>query len=113
MLNTIYFFYLVFTLVKFLFLCIYFIFLYSYNRQHNLVPGKFSLNIRGIPESIDKNYTKHLYSLISYLVVKSEYLPIQIHTLNNMDMIPRYILFYYLPLQKSENILYYIYYLCV
>ncbi|XP_027852654.2 mini-chromosome maintenance complex-binding protein [Aphis gossypii] len=61
----------------------------TYNRQHNLVPGKFSLNIRGIPESIDKNYTKHLYSLISYLVVKSEYLSIQIHTLNNMDMIPR------------------------
>ncbi|XP_025208008.1 mini-chromosome maintenance complex-binding protein [Melanaphis sacchari] len=61
----------------------------SYNRQHNLVPGKFSLNIRGIPENIGKNYTKHLYSLISYLVVKSEYLPIQIHTLNNMDMIPR------------------------
>jgi len=105
MLNTIYFFYLVFTLVKFLFLCIYFIFLYSYNRQHNLVPGKFSLNIRGIPESIDKNYTKHLYSLISYLVVKSEYLPIQIHTLNNMDMIPRYILFF-IYLYRSLKIFY-------
>ncbi|KAL4090033.1 hypothetical protein QTP88_024940 [Uroleucon formosanum] len=60
-----------------------------YNRQHNLVPGKFSLNIRGIPRDIEQSYTKHLYSLISYLVVKSEYLPIQIHTLNNMDMIPR------------------------
>uniref|UniRef100_A0A2S2P4D9 Mini-chromosome maintenance complex-binding protein n=1 Tax=Schizaphis graminum TaxID=13262 RepID=A0A2S2P4D9_SCHGA len=61
----------------------------TYNRQHNLVPGKLSLNIRGIPENIGKNYTKFLYSLISYLVVKSEYLPIQIHTLNNMNMIPR------------------------
>ncbi|KAL5236097.1 hypothetical protein ACI65C_003507 [Semiaphis heraclei] len=60
-----------------------------YNRQHNLVPGKFSLNIRGIPNGVGQNYTKHLYSLISYLVVKSEYIPIQIHTLNNMDLIPR------------------------
>ncbi|CAI6363991.1 unnamed protein product [Macrosiphum euphorbiae] len=60
-----------------------------YNRQNNLVHGKFSLNIRGIPHGIGQSYTKHLYSLISFLVVKSEYLPIQIHTMNNMDMIPR------------------------
>lgn len=53
------------------------------------MPGKFSLNIRGIPAGIGKDYTKKLYSLISYLVVKSEYLPITIDTMNNMDMIPR------------------------
>jgi len=62
---------------------------YSYNRQYNSVPGKLSLNIRGVPHSIGQSYTKHLYSLISNLVVKSEYLPIQIHTMNNMDIIPR------------------------
>lgn len=63
--------------------------MFRYNRQHNQVPGKFSLNIRGIPTTIGKNYTKKLYSLISYLVVKSEYLPITIDNMNNMDMIPR------------------------
>lgn len=67
---------------------VYLICIYSYNRQHNLVPGKFSLNIRGIPDA-GENYTKLLYSLISHLVVKSEYLPIQIDTLNNMNLIPR------------------------
>lgn len=59
------------------------------NKHHDFVPGKFSLNIRGIPDGIGQNYIKHLYSLISYLVVKSEYLSIEIHTMNNMDMIPR------------------------
>lgn len=63
----------------------------SYNRQHNQVPGKFSLNIRNIPEDFGKNYTEQLYSLISYLVVKSEYLPFTVANLNNIDMIPRYI----------------------
>lgn len=62
--------------------------MYSYNRQHNLVPGKLSLNIRGIPKN-GKNYTKELYSLISHLVVKSEYLPITIDNMNKMNMIPR------------------------
>ncbi|VVC32241.1 Mini-chromosome maintenance complex-binding protein [Cinara cedri] len=60
-----------------------------YNRQRNHVPGKFSLNIRGIPNNIEKNYTTKLYSLISYLVVKSEYLSITIDSMNNTDMIPR------------------------
>lgn len=63
--------------------------LYRYNRQHNQVPGKLSLNIRGIPNNIGKNYTKKLYSFISFLVVKSEYLQITIEAMNNMDMIPR------------------------
>lgn len=64
-------------------------FFFRYNRQHNLVPGKFSLNIRGIPENIGNNYTQALYSLISDLVVKSEYLPITISNMNRMDMVPR------------------------
>lgn len=63
--------------------------MFRYNRQNNQVPGKFSLNIRGIPANIGQNYTKKLYSLISYLVVKSEYLPITIGTMNTMDMIPK------------------------
>lgn len=68
---------------------IYIYILFRYNRQHNQAPGKLSLNIRGIPISIGKNYTKQLYSLISYLVVKSEYLPITIDNMNNINMVPR------------------------
>lgn len=60
-----------------------------YNRQQHLVPGKFSLNIRGIPNGIGQNYTKHLNALICHLVVKSYYLPIKIDALNYIDLIPR------------------------
>lgn len=68
---------------------LYSISLYSYNRQQHLVPGKFSLNIRGIPNGIGQNYTKHLNALICHLVVKSYYLPIKIDALNYIDLIPR------------------------
>lgn len=64
-------------------------FLFRYNRQSNEVPGKLSLNIRGIPISTGKNYVQKLYSLISFLVVKSKYLPLTIDSMNKMNMIPR------------------------
>lgn len=60
-----------------------------YNRQHDRVPGKCSLNIRGIPMNIEKTYINKLYSLISYLVVKSKYLAVTIDNMNDMDMIPK------------------------
>ncbi|XP_050528406.1 mini-chromosome maintenance complex-binding protein [Daktulosphaira vitifoliae] len=60
-----------------------------YNRQNNQVPGKFSLNIHGIPKNAGNNYINKLYSLISLLVEKSEYLSITIQNMNNINMIPR------------------------
>ncbi|XP_050431820.1 mini-chromosome maintenance complex-binding protein [Adelges cooleyi] len=60
-----------------------------YNRQNNQVPGKFALNIRGIPQDIVVDYTSKLYSLISCLVEKSKYFPITIDNMNNTDLIPR------------------------
>lgn len=65
------------------------LFLFRYNRKQNHVPGKFSLNIQGIPDGLDKNYTNKLYSLISYLVVTSEFMAITIDSMNNTFMIPK------------------------
>lgn len=65
------------------------IYVFRYNRQHDRVPGKCSLNIRGIPMNIEKSYLNKLYSLISFLVVKCKYFPITIDNMNNMDMIPK------------------------
>lgn len=64
-------------------------YIFRYNRQHDRIPGKYSLNIRGIPMNIEKTYLNKLYLLISYLVVKSKYFDITIDNMNNMDMIPK------------------------
>lgn len=66
-----------------------YLFLFRYNRKPNHVPGKLSLNIRGIPKDIEKNYANKLYSLISYLVVTSEYLSVTIDSMNNTSMVPK------------------------
>lgn len=63
--------------------------IFRYNRQYDRVPGKFSLNIRGIPTNVEKTYLNKLYTLISNLVVKSKYFSITIDNMNNMDLIPK------------------------
>lgn len=58
-----------------------------YSRRDVLPLGKFTLNLSGCPGS--GSYTEHLYRIIQQLVPSSFYLPMSLHNMNQMRMVPK------------------------
>ncbi|KAL2083636.1 hypothetical protein ACEWY4_021409 [Coilia grayii] len=58
-----------------------------YARRDILPLGKFTLNLSGCPHS--SPYTEHLYRILQQLVPSSYRLPMSLHNMNSMRMVPR------------------------